>query len=324
MGLFKKKPQHTVGAESQDSAENSAQDKGTMKYGIHFMKNRMESYMAQEVILAHCMEAIQNRTQITEKRVSDTNKIIGDVRENYQLFRELAGNIHNYMEESEEKIDKSDQNMMGLADQMDSSQKQLSSMHSTFEKVEEDFNRISMLTTDISKISSSTNLLALNASIEAARAGESGKGFAVVANQIRELSSSTASLVDGIDESITALRNTLIALQDEIAKTTNLIQTNIESSSELKTSIDDMKYCTAQVKEVSNSIVESIEQNSKYITEVVVSLGSIQTATENINHEVENLNCQSSERTITITEVNDILEQFENMVVEEEEMQGAD
>lgn len=317
MGFFKKKPQQTVGGESQNSADNLTQDKGTMKFGIHFMKDRMESYMAQEVILARCMEAISNRTQITEKRVSDTSKVINDVRNHYQYFRELAGNIHDYMEESEGKIDISDQNMLGLAQQMDSSQKQLSSMNSTFEKVEEDFNRISMLTTDISKISSSTNLLALNASIEAARAGEAGKGFAVVATQIRELSGSTASMVDGIDDSISALRNTLMALQEEITKTTSLIQTNIDSSSELKTSIDDLKFCTAQVKEVSNSIVDSIEQNSQYIAEVVESLGSIQTATENINHEVESLNCQSSERTTTISEVNDILEQFENLVIEE-------
>ena len=61
-------------------------------------------------------------------------------------------------------------------------------------------DKIGILTQDILSISSSTDLIAINASIEATRAGAAGKGFAVVAQEIRRLADACAEAAGHIQE----------------------------------------------------------------------------------------------------------------------------
>ena len=60
--------------------------------------------------------------------------------------------------------------------------------------------QIRSLTKDILDISSSTNLIAVNASIEAARAGAAGAGFSVVAQEVQKLANSCTETASNIQE----------------------------------------------------------------------------------------------------------------------------
>ena len=60
--------------------------------------------------------------------------------------------------------------------------------------------QIRSLTKDILDISSSTNLIAVNASIEAARAGAAGAGFSIVAQEVHKLADSCAETASNIQE----------------------------------------------------------------------------------------------------------------------------
>ena len=92
-------------------------------------------------------------------------------------------------------------------------------LHQAIEK-SRSVDRIGILTQDILSISSSTDLIAINASVEATRAGEAGKGFAVVAREIRRLADScgeTAGHIQEVSGVVTGAVNYLAESAQELA-----------------------------------------------------------------------------------------------------------
>ena len=133
----------------------------------------------------------------------------------------------------------------------------------------------------ISTIAEQTNLLALNASIEAARAGEHGRGFAVVADEIRKLAEGSSKAADEIKRIVNSI-------QQGSTNTVNIMQ-------EVKSRSNDQNVAVVKVEESFKSIFEAIT--------------SVQTVIDSISKDIEVLDSSKIEILDSISSIASISEE---------------
>lgn len=158
-------------------------------------------------------------------------------------------------------------------------------------------DQVNRLTKDIVEISSTTNLIALNASVEAGRAGEAGKGFAVVASEIKSLANScgeTAGRIQQVNRVVTdAVHNLSKHSQDMADYLNDTILTEFqefvrsgrqykEDADYVKEMIDAFNSRTDRLRNSMVEIADSIESITKAIDEGADGINGVADSTENL------------------------------------------
>lgn len=197
-----------------------------------------ESASAQE-LAATSDQLVQSSNMLSSK----TDESVSNLNELNEWAAIVADNVEKVESASKNLIDKSMENERLLNNLHAINGEVSDSMRATTDvalKLSDAVQEIGVTLKLINDISSSTNLLALNASIEAARAGEAGKGFAVVATEVGNLANSTQDSLKEVQAVIARVQNNVKEIKFHVNENSEKLQTQNDYFNNVFQSMRDM------------------------------------------------------------------------------------
>lgn len=231
----------------------------------HISEN--ESASAQELAatseqLAESSNLLSSKTDESMENLSELSKWEGIV----------ANNIDKVEKTSQNLLDKSIENERLLNDLHTINGEVSVSMETTTDiaqKLSDAVQEIGVTLKLISDISSSTNLLALNASIEAARAGEAGKGFAVVATEVGKLADSTQASLKEVESVIKRVQNNVREITMQVEENSSKLSTQNKYYANVFQSMQDMTELLNASVQTINTMGEAHSKQAEVIKKTV-------------------------------------------------------
>lgn len=190
--------------------------------------------------MAGTCDNVQERIQQTESQVSLLN-------DGVKIF--------------ETTLTENRKNMEDMNQQMQSVRITMAEANEVFDLLDQQMQEISSVTEQLNRISSSTTMLALNASIEAARAGQQGAGFAVVASKVQELAVDSNHCADQVAGVVGVMQSQIQETSRQLTESTQAVSGSLEALTGLQAGFD-------RLTEQFQSLYQNIEEQNRNVIQV--------------------------------------------------------
>ncbi len=281
-----------------------------------------ESASAQE--LAATSEQLAESSDTLGTKSDESMENLGELREWEGV---VADNVDKVENTSKELLDKSMENERLLNNLHTINGEVSQSMTATTDmakKLSDAVQEIGATLNLISEISTSTNLLALNASIEAARAGEAGRGFAVVASEVGNLANNTQESLKEVETVIQRVQSSVREITQQIEENSSKLDTQNEYFEDVFESMQGMTALLHVSVDAINTMGQAHDKQSEVIKRTVsinqeiaqsirdenIQFASINTMAENNANDTAQVAAQAST-------INDMVDEMRTLLKSE-------
>lgn len=248
-----------------------------------------------------------------------TDESMNNLRELNEWESVVADNVKKVEDASKELLDKSMDNE-NLLNELHTINSEVSETMKTTtdiaQKLSDAVKEIGVTMNLISDISTSTNLLALNASIEAARAGEAGRGFAVVATEVGNLAGNTQETLKEVETVIARVQNNVNEITAQVEENSSKVETQNEYFQKVFESMREMTELLHASVEAVATMGDAQEKQSEVIKNTVSINRDIAENIRNTNEQFEAINVMAENNANDTTEVAEQASAINRMVDE--------